>query len=256
MNRLFAISLILTTTLVQAVPFAFMPLGRIIDSTPGEGVISLSGDLYYRAVSTGLVAARIMRINEIGGIGPLRVSGIDCPESFTCTWSGIVEPGGYADVPVFYAPDEVGQRGGNIAVSANAASGNNTIACSGYGTSMRISDGYIALHNLQDDEWFQDMDGDMYTTFEEWLAGTDPREIASHLQIQPADNGGGGFIIKWPSVAGRLYNVHRSINLTADPQFELIAPGIIGVDPETTFIDTDQTAGSARVYRIEIPVSE
>jgi glycosidase len=56
-----------------------------------------------------------------------------------------------------------------------------------------------------------DPDADNFTNFEEYLAGTDPRNAASLLRI--TDVAGAGRVISWSSIPGRNYRVYATTNL-------------------------------------------
>ena len=257
MKRLLLILFFSAGTLAQAMPFPFMPLGRLDQPTPVEGVIALSGDLDFRLVSTGMVARRQMRIAEVGGVAALQVDGIDYPEGFIGAWTGVVNAGGHADVTVEFSPVRQGSPQGTIVVRSDAAAGTGSIMCSGVGTPLRVDEDYRALYTLQDDELFRDLDGDGYTTFEEWLAGTNPRDGSSFFSfIMPVETEHAGFVVSWPGVAGRSYRLLRSTNLTANAEsgfWEVAGSPIVGEYPVTTHVD-EEDAGEVRIYRVEILV--
>ncbi len=59
-----------------------------------------------------------------------------------------------------------------------------------------------------------DTDGDGLTSWEEYIAGSLPTQAGSGLTVeadtQPSVS---GFVVRWPSVAGRIYTVEQSTNL-------------------------------------------
>lgn len=63
-----------------------------------------------------------------------------------------------------------------------------------------------------------DADGDGKTNYQEYLAGTDPKDPNSSLQSTSiAPTGAGALPISWRSVAGQTYTVERSINMQCFP---------------------------------------
>jgi len=69
-----------------------------------------------------------------------------------------------------------------------------------------------------------DGDGDGFTHFEEYVAGTDPNLAASYFALTNATLAGDEFIIEWNPVAGRTYSTYWSTNLTQG--FELLETGM------------------------------
>jgi hypothetical protein len=101
-----------------------------------------------------------------------------------------------------------------------------------------------------------DTDGDGVEDSLELQAGTDPTNGQSYLRVTDAlRNTGGTFTLRWPSQAGRFYNVQRSADVTF-AEFDVIGQGIAAALPQNTFVDT--SAGSAPdgrfFYRIEVYV--
>jgi hypothetical protein len=86
-----------------------------------------------------------------------------------------------------------------------------------------------------------DVDGDGLAAWEEYIAGTDPTLNSSTLVIkpdaQPLEN---GFIVRWPSTAGRLYHLQGSTNLLAS--FQPLDSNIPADPPENTYTDATQKA--------------
>ena len=60
----------------------------------------------------------------------------------------------------------------------------------------------------------------------------------------------GRYVIQWPSVAGRVYAIERSTNLTSDA-FAPIASGLPAVPPLNIYTDTIPQGPSA-FYRIRV----
>ena len=60
-------------------------------------------------------------------------------------------------------------------------------------------------------------DQDHHTDREEYIAGTDPADADSFLNLSNDPLTGHGMIFSWDSIAGRVYNVFWSSNLLASP---------------------------------------
>lgn len=99
---------------------------------------------------------------------------------------------------------------------------------------------------------FTDSDGDGMNNRQEWLAGTDPTDPQSVLQMMPMSTGGGNaFTVTWQSVAGKNYFVQRSGDLAAQP-FTTIMENITGQAGTTSFTDTTATNGNSFFYRVGV----
>ena len=102
-----------------------------------------------------------------------------------------------------------------------------------------------------------DVDADR---FDDWtevnITGTDPTNASSFLQISgfgSPDVSSSGLIVRWASVAGKLYNVDRATNLMAPhPPFTNIFSGVSGQPDFTTVTDTTATAEGPYFYRVGI----
>ncbi|MBP7829206.1 MAG: hypothetical protein KA248_04740 [Kiritimatiellae bacterium] len=98
----------------------------------------------------------------------------------------------------------------------------------------------------------QDPDGDGYSTWQEWRAGTVPTNGLSYFRF--AWSGGGpsdGRVLRWPSLPGRTYAVERTQNLMI-PGMELIASGLPGLEGFTTYTDTTANAAQPSFYRVQV----
>lgn len=93
-----------------------------------------------------------------------------------------------------------------------------------------------------------DDDNDGMIDIYEILAGTDPLDPASLLLVLDIWVSGPGFVIRWSSVPGRSYAVHRSPDLA---NWSVVQSGVASQGAETSWTDTNPGAGSAGFYRIE-----
>ncbi len=94
-----------------------------------------------------------------------------------------------------------------------------------------------------------DPDGDGALNRAEYLAGTSPQSRASHLAItamgMPA---AGRFEVTWPAIAGKLYRVVASADLSTWEPLSMLLPAVSGSQTVTL-----TTEGAARLFiRVEI----
>ncbi len=106
-----------------------------------------------------------------------------------------------------------------------------------------VSDDYEALDLL-------DTDGDGLASWEEFIAGTNPTQsgsgLAVEVDVQPVD---GDYVIRWPSVEGRVYRLEESTNLSSG--FQVLKSNITATPPENS--ETVDVRDAA-FYRIEVEV--
>ncbi len=95
-----------------------------------------------------------------------------------------------------------------------------------------------------------DADGDGQTNYQEYLAGTDPKNPQSHLALtsfMPAP--GGGFTFTWDSVAGKVYRVERS---TGAGSWSPVGQSLTGTGGPLSFTDNNPGEGSRLFYRVTV----
>ena len=121
--------------------------------------------------------------------------------------------------------------------------------------------GDILPYEWEQDNWPQsdsggatnDFDNDGFTNWQEWRAGTNPRDDQSYFcfeqrgSVVPA-----GVVVVWPSITGRTYAIYRAIDLTAIPAFSSIATGLQGQSGFTSHTDTSATASGPYIYRVSV----
>lgn len=100
---------------------------------------------------------------------------------------------------------------------------------------------------------FTDDDGDGMTTWQEWIAGTNPTNAASFLQMYSATptNDASGVTVSWQSVSGKMYLLQRSANLSV---FSTIQSNITGQADVTSYKDTSVTGSGPFFYRVMVQV--
>ena len=99
---------------------------------------------------------------------------------------------------------------------------------------------------------FIDSDGNGMNNWQKWIAGTDPTDPASVLQLAPPSLNASGLIVTWQSVSGVTYYVQSSTNLAAQPAFTTIQSNIVGQSGATSFTDTAATNAGPYFYRIGV----
>ncbi|HMO52706.1 MAG TPA: C25 family cysteine peptidase [Kiritimatiellia bacterium] len=95
-----------------------------------------------------------------------------------------------------------------------------------------------------------DPDGDGYTNYEEYLAGTDPLNRDSELVVVTVNSlGEGRTELSWPSVAGRTYVIERATTLGG--AYVGIAHAVAATPDTNVWVDEQAPAGSA-FYRVRV----
>ena len=96
-----------------------------------------------------------------------------------------------------------------------------------------------------------DPDHDGASNLAEFLAGTTPTNPTSALRLAvagaPAIN---GFVVRWPSVAGKHYRLLRATNLTSG--FNSVVQGNIAATPPTNTVTDPFVAAGARFYQLHL----
>ncbi len=95
----------------------------------------------------------------------------------------------------------------------------------------------------------EDRDGDGYNDQKEYVAGTDPRNASSYLQLQPPNSP--DFTVSWQAVEVRTYTLERSSTLNGP--FTPVQTGIQGSVPRTDFKDASATGPGPFFYRLRSP---
>jgi sugar lactone lactonase YvrE len=92
-----------------------------------------------------------------------------------------------------------------------------------------------------------DPDGDGASNWQEYVAGTNPQDPASVLQITPAAN----FSIQWPSVPGKTYALESSTSLFST-NWIVLTTNLSGTGQTMQIQDTNLPSPPARFYRVVV----
>ncbi|HEU6449749.1 MAG TPA: thrombospondin type 3 repeat-containing protein [Verrucomicrobiae bacterium] len=97
-----------------------------------------------------------------------------------------------------------------------------------------------------------DSDGDGMSNWKEWIAGTDPTNAASVLEMYspPSTNNAAGITVSWQSVTNVSYYLDRSSDLSAG--FLTVQSNIVGQAGTTTVADVTATNAIPYFYRVGI----
>ena len=99
----------------------------------------------------------------------------------------------------------------------------------------------------------EDPDGDGFTNWEEWRAWTNPTNRDSFFQFRQSPGAASsGVVVRFPSVTGRTYSIHRSTNLIAVPPFRVLQMNIPGQSDFTEYLDIEPAGPGGAYYRVGV----
>jgi hypothetical protein len=98
----------------------------------------------------------------------------------------------------------------------------------------------------------QDADSDGATNWQEYIAGTDPRNASDVFRAGSDTMLSSGFSIGFDTVGGRSYTIWYSPTLTPPAWSNLTPAGITGDGSYTNWTDTSATQNTSRYYRIKV----
>ena len=98
----------------------------------------------------------------------------------------------------------------------------------------------------------EDTDGDNMVGWEEYIAGCDPTDSNSCLEVEWEFSSGDPRIIRWPSVAGRVYAVEYA--LSPDDTYTPFADAqsLAATPPENAYTNSSVTGQSSLMYRVQV----
>lgn len=102
---------------------------------------------------------------------------------------------------------------------------------------------------------YADPDHDGMNNWQEWIAGTDPTDVASALRMLSLSQAANGIAATWSSVTGRTYFLQRATNPAAAPTFSIIQSNLPGQPSTTGFTDTNPPPSSPAYYRVGVQPS-
>ncbi len=100
----------------------------------------------------------------------------------------------------------------------------------------------------------QDPDGDKFSTYAEYVIGTDPTNSSSGLQFRAQHSPSGAQITFSPYLNGRVYQLLSATNLTSGPWSVLTNTPTLGAG-EGIFLITNPTVPPAKYYRLSVKLA-
>ncbi len=96
---------------------------------------------------------------------------------------------------------------------------------------------------------FTDTDGDGFTDYAEFIAGTGPNSSFSKLQVTASASTNGTFLLTWPSSAGRIYRVEGSSNAVT---WAPVTDWIRATAASASFVLPIPAPGAPFMFRLEV----
>lgn len=116
-----------------------------------------------------------------------------------------------------------------------------------------VPEWWLAQHSLTnapaDEEATDDHDEDGLSTWEEYVAGTDPTNRSSLFEIVSIGTDGTNSILQWPSVSNRIYHVYGMDSPTSTPTW--IETNLLATPP-TNILTTPTLSIETRFYRLGV----
>jgi hypothetical protein len=96
-----------------------------------------------------------------------------------------------------------------------------------------------------------DSDSDGMNNYQEWLAGTNPRNAASALRVSSPATNVSGVTVTWTSVTNRNYFVQRRADILAG-SFQTIVTNLAGQAGTTSYLDVSAIGDGPWFYRVGV----
>ena len=97
-----------------------------------------------------------------------------------------------------------------------------------------------------------DSDGSGMNNWQKWVAGLNPNDVSSVLQVLGPVTSGTNIVVTWHSVTGINYFLQRGSSL-APGSFQPLATNIPGQAGTTSYTDTNTPAPGPWFYRVGVP---
>ena len=94
-----------------------------------------------------------------------------------------------------------------------------------------------------------DPDQDGHSNYDEFVAATNPRDAASHFQIE-ARSAGAGLNLRFTGVAGRTYTVLTSAQFPA-AEWSVLSEGTLG-ESGTILVPVGAPADESRFFKVSL----
>ena len=99
---------------------------------------------------------------------------------------------------------------------------------------------------------YADSDGDGVNNWQEWRAGTNPKNASSFLKLLSPAVTITNATVTWQSVSGVIYYLQRSGDLTIQSSFSMIQSNIVGQAGTTSYTDTNAIGSGPFFYRVGV----
>jgi hypothetical protein len=95
-----------------------------------------------------------------------------------------------------------------------------------------------------------DPDGDRMNNLAEYIAGTNPTNVASVFKLLSPTNSHSGAAVRWLSVAGKNYQVFSRTNLLSG-SWQSNGAAVVATGTNAQYLDPGRTNG-IRFYRVQV----
>ena len=188
-------------------------------------------------------------INVMGGTMDHCCTWPDDPDSFTAS---VTNAPSFANPTAFDFHLLSGSPCVNMGANGEWTEGNTD-----FEGNPRIRNAVVDIGAYESPWWgvLSDIDDDGYTDWQEVnVLGTNPTNKLSRLELLASTNSAAGPVIRWQSVAGKLYKIDRSSNLGGSPTFTNLVSGIVGLANWTSYVDTSAAGKPGPFfYRVGVP---